>query len=270
MRRGQRQYDVVRTSVIGRATVRRAGTASSRRKVLLVHGGPGVPIADATIRALLDDIPELLACDVVIPTQRSMTQEPPWSTAIDIADLEALRAALDVPAWDVVLGRSWGASLCLLYRAAHPLAVRNVVAVAPSSLRVARERLATYRAMHARLGAGPSATRDVVLAYEALHPGVRRLSESDRHRRALIQTLYRANDFYLHRERVSKVFPRPRRCGRGVHVVTGEHDDAFTQMDRYIARRFCRTQTLLGHGHDNTPRMQQAVVDLLRALLASP
>ena len=62
--------------------------------ILMLHGGPGVDVPDAVVHAWFDDVPELRSATVVVPSQRALTHQPPWSTAQDIADVESLRLAL--------------------------------------------------------------------------------------------------------------------------------------------------------------------------------
>ncbi len=62
-----------------------------------------------------------------------------------IADLEAVRRALDIEAW-IVLGHSLGSDLAVRYALDHPDRVRGVVGVAGHGLHRDREWSAAYEA----------------------------------------------------------------------------------------------------------------------------
>lgn len=96
--------------------------------VLVLHGGPGSGCSPR-LAELYDPARHWL----VMPDQRGAGRSAPAgachanTTAHLIADLERLRRHLGIARWRVT-GGSWGATLALLYAAAHPAAVIGVVA----------------------------------------------------------------------------------------------------------------------------------------------
>ena len=99
--------------------LRRYGSSGPR--VVLVHGGPGVPGYLAEVaRELASD------CRVEEPFQRGSGTEP-LSVAQHVADLaEVVVAEAEAPC---VIGHSWGAMLALAWAAEHPRRVGSLVLV---------------------------------------------------------------------------------------------------------------------------------------------
>ena len=97
------------------------------RPALFLHGGPGGG-CHADHRRLFDPA----AYMIVLFDQRGCGRSLPHSqlqdntTAHLIADIEALRAMLNVEDW-LLLGGSWGAALALAYAQAHPRRARGLV-----------------------------------------------------------------------------------------------------------------------------------------------
>ncbi len=96
--------------------------------VVALHGGPGGG-SSPLLRRLFD--PHRFR--IVVYDQRGAGRSQPYAgtehnTLPDlVADLERIRAHLDVPRWEVVLGGSWGVTLALAYALAHPEAVAGLV-----------------------------------------------------------------------------------------------------------------------------------------------
>ncbi len=95
--------------------------------VLFLHGGPGSG-ASARHRRLFDPA----RCRSVLFDQRGCGRsEPRGETCANtsdhlLADIERLRAHLDIARW-LVVGGSWGAGLGLAYAAAHPDACAGLI-----------------------------------------------------------------------------------------------------------------------------------------------
>ncbi|MDP6352556.1 MAG: prolyl aminopeptidase [Alphaproteobacteria bacterium] len=88
--------------------------------VLFLHGGPGAGATAANRRFFDPDHYRIVVYD-----QRGAGRSTPLG-ALDgnttpklVADIEALRRALDIAGW-VVFGGSWGSTLALAYAEAHP------------------------------------------------------------------------------------------------------------------------------------------------------
>jgi proline iminopeptidase len=95
--------------------------------VLFVHGGPG-GACDASSRRFYDPT----VYRIVTFDQRGCGRSTPHgeldqNTTQDlIADIETIRAYLDVDTW-VLFGGSWGSTLSLLYAQAYPTRVRALI-----------------------------------------------------------------------------------------------------------------------------------------------
>ncbi|OLF77673.1 hypothetical protein AWH62_03085 [Maricaulis sp. W15] len=95
--------------------------------LVFLHGGPGSGIS-AKFRRMFD--PDRF--DLILFDQRGAGQSTPHlalennTTADLVADIEALRTHLDLPAW-MVFGPSWGSTLALVYAQAHPDRVRALI-----------------------------------------------------------------------------------------------------------------------------------------------
>jgi proline iminopeptidase len=69
---------------------------------------------------------------VILFDQRGCGRSRPHASVTDnttwhlVADIELIRATLEIPAW-IVFGGSWGATLSLIYAQTHPEAVRHLV-----------------------------------------------------------------------------------------------------------------------------------------------
>ena len=94
---------------------------------LFLHGGPGAGCFPRHASFFDPSHYRVLLLD-----QRGCGRSTPrgdldQDTATLVADLEALREHLSLPAWGVVLGGSWGTTLALAYAQAHPQRVRALV-----------------------------------------------------------------------------------------------------------------------------------------------
>ncbi len=95
--------------------------------VVVLHGGPGSGCR-AEQRTLFDPA----AFRIILPDQRGAGRSRPFGSLAGndtdtlVADLEALRRALEIRRW-VVFGGSWGATLALRYAASHPERVSGLV-----------------------------------------------------------------------------------------------------------------------------------------------
>ncbi len=95
--------------------------------VVFVHGGPGAG-CDAKQRRFFDPA----AYRIVLFDQRGCGRSTPFAslehnTTWDlVADLEKLRARLEIDAWHV-FGGSWGSTLALAYAQTHPERVKALV-----------------------------------------------------------------------------------------------------------------------------------------------
>jgi len=119
--------------------------------LVLCHGGPGDWDYLGRVAGMIDDLATVHRYD-----QRACGRSsggPPHDVATAIADLDALRAHWEYPAW-IVAGHSWGAHLALYYALAHPQRTRAVVYIAGAGLIAADpERWrAEYRARWPQLG----------------------------------------------------------------------------------------------------------------------
>ena len=101
---------------------------------LFLHGGPGGGTSPR-VRQFFDPS----HYRIVLLDQRGAGKSEPNvsedyegalrdnTTAHLVADIEALRNALDLDAWQLVLGGSWGSTLAIAYAEAHPDRVRQLL-----------------------------------------------------------------------------------------------------------------------------------------------
>jgi proline iminopeptidase len=101
---------------------------------LFLHGGPGGGTSPR-VRRFFDPS----RYRIVLLDQRGAGQSRPNvsedyegalrdnTTAHLVADIEALREAIDLDTWQLVLGGSWGSTLALAYAQAHPTRVRQLL-----------------------------------------------------------------------------------------------------------------------------------------------
>ncbi len=95
--------------------------------VVVLHGGPGGGCSPA-MRRYFD--PEVFR--VILFDQRGCGRSRPHASVKDnttwhlVADIEAIRTALDIEAW-IAFGGSWGATLALIYAQTHPSRVSELV-----------------------------------------------------------------------------------------------------------------------------------------------
>jgi proline iminopeptidase len=110
--------------------------------ILLLHGGPGVPDSVQT-----DIAPLLPGLRAISFDQRgvggSRSRDGRYGIGSYLADIEAIREHMGLPAWHV-LGHSWGGLLAQLYAARHATRVRSL-ALSSSSLGVGAEWKETKR-----------------------------------------------------------------------------------------------------------------------------
>lgn len=110
------------------------------KPVVFVHGGPGGG-CDGRMRRFFD--PD--AYRIVLFDQRGSGKSRPHASLVDnttwhlVADIEALRAHLNVGRWQV-FGGSWGSTLALAYAQRHPdavseLVLRGIFMLRPSEIR---------------------------------------------------------------------------------------------------------------------------------------
>ena len=97
------------------------------KPVVFVHGGPGGG-TEPKQRRFFDPA----AYRIVLFDQRGAGKSTPHASLVDntthhlIADMERLRAHLDIEKWQV-FGGSWGSTLALAYAEAHPTRVSELV-----------------------------------------------------------------------------------------------------------------------------------------------
>ena len=98
------------------------------KPVISLHGGPGGG-SDAWHRQFFD--PAFYR--IVIADQRGAGKSTPPGSLDDnttwhlVADIETIRQHLNIDAWHVVFGGSWGSTLSLAYAETHPDRVRSLV-----------------------------------------------------------------------------------------------------------------------------------------------
>jgi proline iminopeptidase len=103
--------------------------------LILNHGGPGAWDELEPVAAMLD-------ADVIRWDQRGAGRSDvrgPYSVARCIADMECIRAKLEIDRW-IVAGHSWGAGLALRYALAHPDRVRALICISGTDLDWPRHR----------------------------------------------------------------------------------------------------------------------------------
>ena len=97
------------------------------KPVVFVHGGPGGG-TEPKQRRFFDPA----AYRIVLFDQRGSGKSTPYASLVDnttqhlVADMEQLRAHLDIDKWQV-FGGSWGSTLALAYAEAHPTRVSELV-----------------------------------------------------------------------------------------------------------------------------------------------
>jgi proline iminopeptidase len=97
------------------------------KPVVFVHGGPGGG-TEPKQRRFFDPT----AYRIVLFDQRGSGKSTPYASLVDnttqhlVADMEQLRAHLDIERWQV-FGGSWGSTLALAYAEAHPTRVTELV-----------------------------------------------------------------------------------------------------------------------------------------------
>nr|WP_238146880.1 alpha/beta fold hydrolase [Ornithinimicrobium murale] len=116
-------------------------TCGAGPDVVVLSGGPGC------VHYLADEAlaPVGFRCWFPDPRGVSRSVGGPHGMTRAIADLEAVRRALDIEAW-IVLGHSLGSDLAVRYALDHPDRVRGVVGVAGHGLHRDREWSAAYEA----------------------------------------------------------------------------------------------------------------------------
>ena len=98
------------------------------RPALFLHGGPGGGCSTDNRRLFDPDVWRVILFD-----QRGAGRSRPLGHLVAnttqhlVADIEALRGALGVTRWHLVLGGSWGATLALVYAQRHREQVRALV-----------------------------------------------------------------------------------------------------------------------------------------------
>jgi proline iminopeptidase len=110
--------------------------------LLLLHGGPGAP--DSMQLDIAPLLPELRGISFdQRGVGRSRCRDGRYRVDDYLADIEAIREHLGIPAWHV-LGHSWGGLLAQLYAARHAQRVRSLV-LSSSSLGVGADWKETKR-----------------------------------------------------------------------------------------------------------------------------
>jgi pimeloyl-ACP methyl ester carboxylesterase len=99
------------------------------RCVLLLHGGPGLPVS--YLDGLVDELRD--GYQVAVYQQRGLppsTARAPYDVPTQVADVLAVLDRLDWPS-PIVLGHSWGGHLLMHLLAAHPQRVAAALVVDP-------------------------------------------------------------------------------------------------------------------------------------------
>ena len=95
--------------------------------VVVLHGGPGGGCSPSMRRYFDPSVYRVILFD-----QRGCGRSRPQATVSDnttwhlVADIEAIRHALEIDAW-IVFGGSWGATLSLIYAQTHPERTTHLV-----------------------------------------------------------------------------------------------------------------------------------------------
>jgi pimeloyl-ACP methyl ester carboxylesterase len=119
------------------------GHAPQEYPVIMLHGGPGIPILPTLGppgSGPLDFLAES-GFSVFYYDQRGagfsgrldLAREPPYTVASHVADLEGIRERLGAEQL-ILVGHGWGASLASQYLLAHPRRVSRLVALSPAPL----------------------------------------------------------------------------------------------------------------------------------------
>lgn len=101
--------------------------AASGKPVIVLHGGPGGGLQRSVLRFF-----DLRRWRVILYDQRGCGRSTPYlelranTTPHLVADIEKLRAHLEIPRW-LVFGGSWGSTLALAYTARHPRPVTGLI-----------------------------------------------------------------------------------------------------------------------------------------------
>ena len=105
-------------------------TKTKKKSALFLHGGPGAGCNPTHARFFNPDLYDT----IVLVDQRGCGKSAPRGQVYHnslrhlIDDCERLREHLNVgPAWDVVLGGSWGSTLAVAYAQEHPDRVKSIV-----------------------------------------------------------------------------------------------------------------------------------------------
>lgn len=103
--------------------------------VVMVHGGPGIPLGPGSRRAF-DPVRHRIVvfhqrnCGLSLPHASSPAASMSLNTTAHlVSDMELLREHLGVDRW-IVHGGSWGSTLALAYAQAHPSRVSGLMLVA--------------------------------------------------------------------------------------------------------------------------------------------
>lgn len=110
------------------------GNAEADKTALFLHGGPGAGCFPNHARFF-----DPKRWRIVLFDQRGCGSSQPKGCEVNndtphlISDIERLRSKIDgsthgpLPAWDVVLGGSWGVTLALAYAQSHPDHVKGII-----------------------------------------------------------------------------------------------------------------------------------------------
>lgn len=112
----------------GRVYVRINGDlAGPRPPIVLLHGGPGSSHWYFLNATALADERAVILYDQLDSGRSDHPADPAnWTVPRFVAELDAIRAALDVPRWHV-LGASWGGTVALEYAARQPREMASAV-----------------------------------------------------------------------------------------------------------------------------------------------
>jgi proline iminopeptidase len=114
----------------GRVWTARHGAADGP-VLLVLHGGPGMPSYYLEDLAALADERQVVLFDQLGCGRSERPDDPAlWTVRRAVAEVEAVRAALDAARVDII-GHSWGGFLALAYAAAHPGRVGALVLSSP-------------------------------------------------------------------------------------------------------------------------------------------